>query len=783
MVLKVYQYHALERMTGMNKIYLFLILISWTGIISGQNLNSYDVTWNSQSKNSSESMPCGGGDIGLNVWVEDGQVCFYMSRSGTFDENNTLLKLGKIRINTTPNIFSGKDFTQKLNLKDGYITITSKGDDYQSSIKIWVDVFNPVVNVDVASSKKIDVQVFYDSWRYQDRLLRKMESNQNSYKWAAPKDLTTLKDSIYVADNNIYFYHQNKDSSVFDVAVEQQGLSSYKSELYNPLEDLVFGGVVMGSGFTYVGTSQGVSNGTDYRSWELKTSKARKNTSFQVKFQTSVTPNIGTWENELSKVVSGSFKQTKSWWNDFWNRSWVIIDQENINSKDFEIGRNYQLFRYMLGCNAYGSYPTKFNGGLFTYDPQFTEESYQFTPDFRKWGGGTHTAQNQRLVYFPMIKSGDFDMMTPQFDFYNRIKSNAELRSRVYWGHEGASFTEQIENFGLPNPSEYGWKRPPSYDKGMEYNAWLEYQWDTALEFCLMILEKEQYTGQSIQEYIPLIKSVLQFFEEHYIYIAKTRGAKAYNGEGKLVFYPGSSCETYKMAYNAVSTISGLEVVSKRLKASPSLAGDSVSIEHLDLFISQLPEMKTRSFSGKETIAPAWLWERINNVETPQLYPVFPWTIFGLTKPNLDLAINTWKYDPDVSKFRSHVGWKQDAIWAAKLGLVSEANELVWKKLESSETRFPTFWGPGFDWTPDHNWGGSGMIALQEMLLQVDDKKIILFPAWDKTIDVHFKLCAPYNTTVECELKNGEIKSLKVLPQEREKDVINWLNLENKPQH
>ena len=33
-----------------------------------------DVVWNSQSRNSSGSMPCGGGDIGMNVWVEDDDV-------------------------------------------------------------------------------------------------------------------------------------------------------------------------------------------------------------------------------------------------------------------------------------------------------------------------------------------------------------------------------------------------------------------------------------------------------------------------------------------------------------------------------------------------------------------------------------------------------------------------------------------------------------------------------------------------------------------------------------
>jgi len=63
------------------------------------------------------------------------------------------------------------------------------------------------------------------------------------------------------------------------------------------------------------------------------------------------------------------------------------------------------------------------------------------------------------------------------------------------------------------------------------------------------------------------------------------------------------------------------------------------------------------------------------------------------------------------------------------------------------------------------------MIGLQEMLMQVDDKEILLFPAWDKNRDVHFKLNAPYNTTVEAELKNGKLVNLTVLPEARKNDV------------
>ena len=37
-------------------------------------LPRYNVTWTSQSQHSGQSMPLGGGDIGLNVWIEDGDV-------------------------------------------------------------------------------------------------------------------------------------------------------------------------------------------------------------------------------------------------------------------------------------------------------------------------------------------------------------------------------------------------------------------------------------------------------------------------------------------------------------------------------------------------------------------------------------------------------------------------------------------------------------------------------------------------------------------------------------
>ncbi|HMQ90764.1 MAG TPA: hypothetical protein PKB07_24360, partial [Flavilitoribacter sp.] len=408
--------------------------------------------------------------------------------------------------------------------------------------------------------------------------------------------------------------------------------------------------------------------------------------------------------------------------------------------------------------------------------PELTDSTRAFSPDYRNWGGGTFTAQNQRLVYFPLLKSGDFDVMKPQLDFYARLLTNAECRSRVYWGHAGACFTEQIEHFGLPNCTEYGWKRPAGYDPGLMYNAWLEYQWDTALEFCWMALQRYEYQAEDIAAYIPLIESCLVFFDEHYQYLASRRGRKKLDEAGHLVLYPGSACETYKMAYNATSTIAALKTVTEALIALPEQYLDKEKREKWQAFLQRIPPINFGESEGHKTLAPAKLWERVNNTEAPQLYPVYPWGIYGIGKPGLEVAVNTYLYDPDVNRFRDHISWKQYNIFAARLGLTEEAKKWTLLKLQDSGRRFPAFWGPGFDWAPDHNWGGSGMIGLQEMLLQTNGDAIYLFPAWPKEWNVHFKLCAPRNTRVEAELKNGKVEILRVEPESRRKDIEVLIN-------
>ena len=129
-----------------NRVLLSLLLLCSTWLCHAADYKPKDYVWTTQSRNSSESMPCGGHDIGMNVWVENGDVLFYVQQSGWFDENNTLLKAGRWRIHFDKTPFNGSDFRQTLSLDEGCIYIEGGG----TKLRIWVDVEVPLVYVETS---------------------------------------------------------------------------------------------------------------------------------------------------------------------------------------------------------------------------------------------------------------------------------------------------------------------------------------------------------------------------------------------------------------------------------------------------------------------------------------------------------------------------------------------------------------------------------------------------------------------------------------------------------
>lgn len=769
-------------------------------------LAPYNVVWTSQSKDSSESMPCGGGDTGMNVWVENGDLLCYVQRSGCFDENNQYLKLGRLRVRLDPNPFvSDASFRQELKLRQGSIEITGKKGDLDVKIEVWADVFRPVVHVDINASQPINVTAAYESWRQSDLDLPNSPARPRfaCLGWDGyPGKVTRFRDEVKHLGDSVFFYHRNRDDKLlFDYTVRQQGLEQVKAQLVNTQKGRTFGGVLRGKGFAAAGTAEGTYTITPFKAWNLKSKLPAESHRLELISHIAQTDTLVQWQQGLKAAMDDptppeeSRRKSLDWWEKFWRRSHIIIEPGKPDGKPWQIARNYQLFRYQLGCNAFGDYPTKFNGGNFTFDPSLVQKSSANDPDWRAWGGGSFTAQNQRLVHWPMLKAGDGELLTPQLEFYRRALPTAMARVKTYYGHDGALFAEQLENFGLPISAGWGWSEPDAktrqrgkevpfgdprvdgthgpnsiVEKGEQANAYVSYHYESQLEMSYLALERHRFFGCDIKPYLPFIRASVRFFDEHYQLRQKMRTGKPLDDQGKLVLFPSTSCESYRGARNPADLIAGLGACLDGLQSLDDSLVPAAEKSYYRAFKQRIPDYTYGQENGARVLLPAEKFARYQNVECPQFYPLFPFNRFTLPNDDMRVFRDTWKY----GKFAKGnvISWHQDGIFFARMGMTKEAADFNSRKLANSPRRFPTFWGPGHDWAPDHNWGGSGMIGLQEMLMQTPGDKILLFPAWPEDWDVRFKLHAPGQTIVEATVKSGRLTELNVTPESRRKDVV-----------
>ena len=245
--------------------WLILLLVAAALVVNAADYIPHDLVWKTQSRNSSESMPCGGHDIGMNVWVEQGDLLFYVQQSGWFDENNTMLKAGRWRIHVDSDPFGGSDFRQRLCLNDGAIYISGGG----VEVRLWADVYSPVIYAAILSQHTEQATLSYESWRYRDRPVTKAECQQCSYKWVLPKDCMTFADSIKANGDRLTFSHRNRAETVFDYTVALEQLDAIKDSLYNPIGGLLMQGEMYVPGFRFIGTTDGQYASTDFRAWNF----------------------------------------------------------------------------------------------------------------------------------------------------------------------------------------------------------------------------------------------------------------------------------------------------------------------------------------------------------------------------------------------------------------------------------------------------------------------------------------------------------------------------------
>ncbi|ANI89972.1 hypothetical protein A9P82_12160 [Arachidicoccus ginsenosidimutans] len=708
----------------MKKIFAVIVVLFVLKTINGQDiasmLNKYNVVWNEPGPTSQQSMPIGNGDIGLNVWTEpNGDINFYISKTDAWGEETlnrgpwmaqggVLMKLGQVHISFQPNTFkSGDNFSQVLKLHEGEMLINEGSGKNAVHVKIWVDANNPVIHVESNSNQNVSMKVELNDWRLNAG--DKILDNKNSIEW----------------------YHKNSDSA--DVHIR----------------NIVFGAVAKGKNLISQNSSTLVSQ------------TVAKYQSLSIYPLTKTVQQVDEWSSALNQLVSRLDNQNMKsawsahckWWDEFWHRSWIFVSGDSSAEK---ITQGYVLQRFVTACAGRGAYPIKFNGSIFTVDnPDFTEnkKTVPQNADFREWGG-QYWFQNTRAMYWPMLMEGDFDMMMPLFKMYRNILPANQKQVENYYHHDGAYFAETSPFWG-----------GLSY-VGPEVKAnYTAHYFTPVLELSMMMLDYYDYTGNEkfVRDILlPVASNGVEFFNRHF----------PRDSSGKLLLDPDNSIEMYWKVHNPAPDIAGLHAVLRRLIALPKNLVDDTLREKWRKFQAILPDLPVGTKENLQVLLP-YTGEQtapFHNFENPELYAVYPFRLYGITKPGLQIAINTF----NVRKNKEKGCWIQEPVQAAMLGLTGVAKEYVSFNLTRKEPtlKFPSFWAKGHDYMPDEDNGGNGENGLQQMLMYADGKRIVLLPAFPKEWNAAFKLHAPYNTTVQGTIKNGKVEQLIVTPALRKKDVV-----------
>ena len=679
------------------------------------HLDACNVTWDTPGPSSQQSMPLGNGDIGLNVWVEpSGDLAFYIGKTDSWaSSTQDLMKVGGIHVSMSPSPMSpGAPFVQVLRLRESEIDIKEGAGAGEIDLRVWVDANHPVIRVEAKSGQPVSYKVTLDDWRKDDISSQRIAGQGNQIVW----------------------YHRNPNG----VTVEPQ------------LANITFGAVAKGLGL--------VSNGDT----ELDSSAPTTSQLISIVPLTATTTTPETYFAQLGELTRQidalDLEKTRAehhkWWDAFWHRGWIFTSGPKEAADCTE---GYVLQRYVTACAGRGAYPIKFNGSIFVVDnPTHLNNKQEVSPvdaDFRDWGGG-YWYQNTRAMYWPRLQAGDYDEMLPLFKMYQQEMQQNKPLVKAYYGHDGSYFAEQ----------QHFWSKLKYVGREMPPN-WNDHYFTDILDMGMMMLDYIEYTGDrkfARETAIPMITDGLTFFNEHF----------APGPDGKLLLDNDNAIEMYWKATDPAPDIAGLHAILARMITLPDDLVDAQTRAGWVKMQSILPDLPHGTKNGKEVLLPYRGPQTMTakNGENPELYAIYPFRVYGVEKPDLDLAIRTFF----ARRCKQKGCWVQDPVQSAMLGLTDVAKDYVHFNLTRTDPRlkFPAFWAHGSDYMPDEDNGGNGENGLQQMLLQSVGRKLLILPAWPKDWDVDFKLNAPFQTTVQVSYKDGKVVDLIVTPPKRKADVI-----------
>jgi len=468
----------------------------------------------------------------------------------------------------------------------------------------------------------------------------------------------------------------------------------------------------------------------------------------------------GEWHH-VACVVSAARQEARVYLDGTEAGHWQAAEGEAANP----VTRAYVLSKLLTAMQVRAETPAHFQGGIFTVAPPIAfyatnPKTFDHTPDYRFYGC-SYWWQNARFIYLPLLAQGWNEPVRKFIDFYASKRELFNARAKHYYNARGVYFQETVNLAGLPGMGDFGWGAK-EYSEGYTRNIWQQ-----ALELTVLMQDYYEHTGDEKflkDTLIPWANDALAFYD--------TRFEKK---DGRIRIEPTHAVETYWTGVvDDMPSVAGLHAVTAWLLKLPASQTSAADRSNWERIVKALPPLPKRTVDGvvMPDNAAAYNPER-SNYESPDLYSVFPFRVYGLdrTEQPITEAIAGWKKMPNPG----HVCWYQTGVIAARLGLADGAkqdvvlrakNRMARSDKSGSFLRFPGYLGSPHDWCPDFDGPGNMMNTLQEMIVQPGpDGEILLTPAWPADWSAKFRLHAVGNVFVEGTIVKGRLTEWKTTPE------------------
>jgi hypothetical protein len=736
-----------------------------------------------------EGQPIGNGRMGTSVRADGSQLQFQINRNDVFGVNKDHLPISNLTNN--PLYFGGCGW---VSIDVGSQAFVSSAD-FEHRLSVYrAESVVRGTNVTARCSVLTD----------QDILL--IEIDDNRYQ---PLPIT-LTLSTWLQPASQYGSHQ----TITQFIVEAEGFRvlrhSYSEGQFHCSSDLAVGA----SGETFVLQQQDAQA----RVLQLPAKAGKR----LLQISSSASDGVAS---ELLRGTSGKTydeltSNTRQWWADFWNRTFVKLHSAD-GVADY-LQRVRTLAIYYVATTSRGDFPTKFNGMLFSAEGAISG----WGPQYWVW--------NTESYYYPTFAADCSELTDPWFAMFNRNLSSYERAAKQLWGVDEGIFIPETSNFDgcvdlsvqtAANMCDVLAQRMPAANlpagtaNDLRFEAILRFYTDTpadhwayklsngryywathilssAGEIATQAWWRYRYTGDNdflMNQGYPLIKGVADF----YLHYCKKEADGLYH-------VPLSNAhESYWGVRDGLWDLAAIRsVVPMAVLASNILGVDAAKrpqwqdlLDHLASY-PQVSDPQAKALLAGTALADssvfpdnAWAPGLLvpgqgisgnKNFESVWTAPMFPFDDWSLVRDNTaDKNTATATYMGHVLRDyvveQGLIGSVHDriAILAARIGLADDVAGALPVYVGGQSEAMPNGMTPGIaanEVSAEHL--GNTAMALQEALMQSqapysgDQEVIYLAPAWPAAWDADFRLLARGGFMVSARIRTGTVQFAQIFSRQ-----------------